>query len=241
MHFVGLFFSSSILAFRYSFFLFLKCLLASRLTLFRLSTLLWLGSCIHCILACCLWSKKPKHSSSNHALCCCNFYRPRFSLAEVLIFSLIFSQPLFMSSPSLKFSKATNLFVISIWYRFQTSSSFSFLRLNLSTSHFCAASLLSLTFASTVHTSLNFQDEQYLFCDATRTDWTSAVVLSRIAKLKAQCFMNTPNRPQSWPHTNVQGPHIQTITAQYKLLCRMTFFFLRTTLTAFSILYPDCC
>ena len=34
-----------------TFFLFLKCLLTSRLTLFRLSKLLWLGSCIHCILA----------------------------------------------------------------------------------------------------------------------------------------------------------------------------------------------
>ena len=33
--------NSSVLAFRYSFFLFLKCLLASLLTLFRLSTLLW--------------------------------------------------------------------------------------------------------------------------------------------------------------------------------------------------------
>jgi hypothetical protein len=30
--------------------LFLKCLLTSRLTLFRLSTLHWLGFCIHCIL-----------------------------------------------------------------------------------------------------------------------------------------------------------------------------------------------
>jgi len=32
--------------------------------------LLWLGSCIHCIFACFLWSKIPKHSSSNHGLCC---------------------------------------------------------------------------------------------------------------------------------------------------------------------------
>src|SRR5215475_4389398 len=32
--------------FKYAFFLFLKYLLASHLTLFRLSTLLWLGSCI---------------------------------------------------------------------------------------------------------------------------------------------------------------------------------------------------
>jgi hypothetical protein len=30
----------------------LKCLLTSRLALFRLSALLWLGSYIHCILAC---------------------------------------------------------------------------------------------------------------------------------------------------------------------------------------------
>jgi hypothetical protein len=34
--------------------------------LLRLSTLLWFGSCSHCILSCFLWSKKPKHSSSNH-------------------------------------------------------------------------------------------------------------------------------------------------------------------------------
>ena len=49
--------SSSISAFRYASFFFLKCLQASRLTLFRLSTLLCLGSCTHCILACFLWSK----------------------------------------------------------------------------------------------------------------------------------------------------------------------------------------
>jgi hypothetical protein len=36
--------------FRQSLFLFVKCLLASGLTLFRLSTLLWLGSCEECIL-----------------------------------------------------------------------------------------------------------------------------------------------------------------------------------------------
>jgi len=41
--------SSSILAHIYAFLLFLKCLLTSRLTLIRLSTLLWLGSYIHCI------------------------------------------------------------------------------------------------------------------------------------------------------------------------------------------------
>ena len=36
------------------FLLFLKCLLVSDLTLFRLSALLWFGSCNHCILACIL-------------------------------------------------------------------------------------------------------------------------------------------------------------------------------------------
>ena len=109
-----LFSSSSILAFRYSFFLFLKCLLASCLTVFRLSTLLQFGSCNHCTLACFLWSKKPKHSSSNHGLCCFTSCRPRLCLAYVLIFSLMFSQALFMSSLSRKFSKAANLFVISV-------------------------------------------------------------------------------------------------------------------------------
>jgi hypothetical protein len=65
------------------------------------------------------------------------------SLDEVLIFSLMFSQTLFMSSSSLKFSKATNLFVNSIWYCFLTSSSFSFVRLNLFPSHYCATCLIT--------------------------------------------------------------------------------------------------
>jgi hypothetical protein len=59
-------------AFRYSFFLFLKCLLTIHLRLFRLSALLWLGSCKHSILVCFLSFKKPKHSSSNQGLCCFN-------------------------------------------------------------------------------------------------------------------------------------------------------------------------
>jgi len=63
------------LALRYSFFLFLKCLLASRLTVFRLSTELLLGFCKHCNFACSLLSKKSKCSSSNHGLRCINSYR----------------------------------------------------------------------------------------------------------------------------------------------------------------------
>jgi len=121
--------SSSILAFRYSFFLFLKCLLDPRLTLFRLTTLLWFGAHNHCILACLLWSKKHKHSSSNYGLCYFISYRPRLSLAKVLIFFFMFSQTLFMYSLSFKFSKAANLFEILIWYCLLTSSSFSFQRL----------------------------------------------------------------------------------------------------------------
>ena len=60
---------------------YLKCLLTSRLTFFRISTLLWLGSCIHRILARFLWAKKPKHSSSNHGLFCFNSCRPTLSFA----------------------------------------------------------------------------------------------------------------------------------------------------------------
>jgi hypothetical protein len=65
----------------------------------------------------------------------------------------MFFQSLFMSSLSLQFSKAVNLFEILIWYCFLTSSLLSFLRLNLCTSNYCAASLItvnhSLTFATT--------------------------------------------------------------------------------------------
>jgi len=61
----------------------LKYLLASCLTLFRLSTLLRLGSCIHCILACFLRSKKPTHYLSNHGLCRFNSCRLWLSLAGV--------------------------------------------------------------------------------------------------------------------------------------------------------------
>jgi hypothetical protein len=41
--------------------LFLKCLLASRLILFRLSQFCSLGSCYHCSLACFLWSNNFEH------------------------------------------------------------------------------------------------------------------------------------------------------------------------------------
>ena len=70
--------SSSILTFKYTF-LFLKCLLASWLILFKLSTLLQLGSCIHCILAYFLWSKKSTHS---------NYYKWQNSIYNILATAL---------------------------------------------------------------------------------------------------------------------------------------------------------
>ena len=131
------------------FFLLLQCLLASRLTLFTLSTLLCLGSCTQCILACFLLYKKPKHSLSKQVFRFFNSCRPRLPLAEVFILHLMFSQTLFMSSSSLKNPKTANLFVMSICYSFLSSSIFSFLRLNLSLSNvatFTLQSPLSLLF-----------------------------------------------------------------------------------------------
>ena len=89
-------------------------------------------SCNHCAVACYPWFKKRKHSFSNHGLCCFDSYRLRLCLAEVLVFSLMFSEALFMSSLSSRFSKAANLFEILIWYCFLTSSWLSLLRFSLS-------------------------------------------------------------------------------------------------------------
>ena len=93
--------SSSFLDCRYSFLLFLKPLLG--LTLFRLYTLLWFGSCNPCILACFLCSKKSKHSSPNHGLCCFSSYRAGLS-TRGLLFSLMLSQAPFyhLRSPKLQ-------------------------------------------------------------------------------------------------------------------------------------------
>jgi len=93
---------------------FLKCLLPSRLTLFVLSKLLWFGSHDHCILACFLFSINLVHFTSSRGLCCLHSYRPRLFLAEVLIFSVMFYQALFISSLSFNFSKATDFFEILI-------------------------------------------------------------------------------------------------------------------------------
>ena len=80
------------------------------------------------------------------------------SFAEVLIFSLMFYQALFKSSPSFKFSEAANLFVISICHCFLTSSSFSFIRSNLSTSNFGVA---CFTYCPSVPNFRNHQTVKY--------------------------------------------------------------------------------
>jgi len=103
--------SSSILSFRYSFLLMLKCLLVLHLTLFRLSKLLWFRYCNHCIV----WSKNRKHSSLNHGLSSFNSYRLRLVSAEVLIFSFTFSQVLLMCLLPFKFPE---LQTCRYWYRY---------------------------------------------------------------------------------------------------------------------------
>ena len=123
--------------------LLLKCLPISCLTLFGLSTLLWFWSNNHYILASFLWCKSRKHSSSNPGLCRSISYRPRLSLAGVIIFCVMFSQALFLSLLSLSSPKLQKRFEILIWYCFLTSSSLCFLRLNLSTSNFFGPCLLS--------------------------------------------------------------------------------------------------
>jgi hypothetical protein len=90
--FLSLVSSSLILPFRYSLFLFLNVLLVSHIKFWRLSSLIWLGFCSHCNLACFYSSINFEHSSSNHGLLCFSLWYPRFSFAEVLIFSIILSQ-----------------------------------------------------------------------------------------------------------------------------------------------------
>ena len=98
--------------------LFLWYLLASQLLLFTLTIFLWFGSCKHCILACFIWSKNFEHALSSHGDCGFCSYGPRLSAAEILVFSLMFSQALFMLSLSFKFCGAAHLFAILTWYCF---------------------------------------------------------------------------------------------------------------------------
>ena len=78
--------------------------LKSYLHFFQLCTLLCDGSCNHSNTACFISSKIREHSSTNHVLYCFNSYRPRHSLPEVFVLSLMFSQALFMFCLLFKFS-----------------------------------------------------------------------------------------------------------------------------------------
>ena len=111
-------------------FCFLKYLQASRLILFRLSTLLWLVTSIHCVLPA-SFDLKSERSSSRHGSCSFNSYRPILYLVEVLIYLFMFFQTLFMSSSSRKNSTPSSLSVISISYRSLSCISFGSLKLNL--------------------------------------------------------------------------------------------------------------
>ena len=128
-------------------------------------------TCIHCILSRFLWSKKPKHSSSNQGLCCLNLSKPRLSFADVCIFYLMFSQVLFTSSSPFKFSKAVNQFIISIWYCSLTSGSFSFLKLNLCLSNLCAACLPTVP---------KLCNHQIVICNTISSPRTSHIQFTRI-------------------------------------------------------------
>jgi hypothetical protein len=108
--------SSSILPFKYSLYFFLYILIVSCLKFCRLSLLTCFGFCNHCNLACFRWSINFELSSSNHGLLFFNNWYHRFSLAEVLKFSLILSQALLMLKLSSKLSKDANLFEIPTWF-----------------------------------------------------------------------------------------------------------------------------
>jgi hypothetical protein len=123
--------------------LFLNVLSVSCLKFCRLSPLIWLGFCNNCNLTCFHWPINFEHSSSNHGLLNFSLWYPRLSLAEVLIFSVIFSQALLMLKLSSKLSEVANLFEISTCYFSLTSTSSSFFRSNLSKSNFCITCLLT--------------------------------------------------------------------------------------------------
>jgi hypothetical protein len=128
--------SSLILSYRYSLFFFPNILLDLCLKFCRLCPLIWPRFCNHFNLACFCWSINFQQLSSNQGLLCFSMWYPRFSLTEVVIFSLILFQALLMFKFSSSFSKATKLFEISSWFCSLTFMSSSFLRSYLFKSNF---------------------------------------------------------------------------------------------------------
>jgi hypothetical protein len=108
-----------------------------------------------------------------------------------LMFSLMFSQALFMSSSSRKFSKAANLFVISIQFCCLTSSSFSFLRINLSASNLCAAKQNH----HTVSTGHNIDNYKWTVIYSLHPLWVLTKVIC-IFTMFLRFFIETPEDDQ---------------------------------------------
>jgi hypothetical protein len=137
--------SSSIVALRYTFFLFLKCLLTSRLPLFWISTLVRLGSYIHCILACFLWSKKPKHFLLYQGLFCFNSCRPRLSCWGLDILFNVLPSPIYILVIVQVLQSCKPVCNLIILYYSLNSGTLSFLKLNLCLSYLLQTLFLSAT------------------------------------------------------------------------------------------------
>jgi hypothetical protein len=103
--------------------------------------------------------------------------------------------------------QTANLFVTSILYSFLTSSKISFLRLNFSTSKFCAVfyitAKLSLTFVTTIWWSLititvNFLDRRYMENNRKPYpiyQYIISLVVSLPTKICPGVFINLYERP----------------------------------------------
>jgi hypothetical protein len=120
-------------------------MLATRLILFRLLPFILLESCNHSNLICFHLSNSFEHPSSNNYICL-NLLESSLLLNTVFIFSLIVSRALLISSSSSsKLSRAANPFQISTRYCWLPSTSFNFLKLNLSIRKFCVVCLQSFS------------------------------------------------------------------------------------------------
>lgn len=144
---------SLILSLRYSLILFLKCLLASSFTLFRLTPFISPGSCNNCSLACFLRSNNFEHPSSNHGFD--SWIRNNLNCLWLKFLYFLCKLPRLYYYPyqRLSFSKLRTYLTFQSDTAFLPSTSFNFSRLNLSIWNLYVVCLLSaslsLTFATT--------------------------------------------------------------------------------------------
>jgi hypothetical protein len=102
------------------------------LTLFRLSTLLWIGSCTHCILACFRWSKRPNVLHQTMV------YTVSIHVDPDTYYLIFWYALKCYPNPYLcLYLQSSKVFVIAILYCFLSYRSFSFLILNISPSILC--------------------------------------------------------------------------------------------------------